>query len=182
MRLAPFMVAIAVIAIRPRPGMTARGTSVLAFAGLAFFMARTIATTASFWLYDRSYDRNLAALDHVPRGARLVSFVGDSCRNDWFMTRLDHLPGLALERRLAYANDQWSMAGAQLLTTKYRVARGFSHDPSEIVTSVQCPREFWRPISRSMALFPRGGVRLCLADRGAGVRSQVQRRAAARLA
>lgn len=155
MRLTPFMVAIAVIAIRPRPGMSTRGATTLAFAGLAFFLVRIGGTTASFWLYDRSYDKELKALDHLPVGARLVSFIGDDCRNEWFMTRLDHLPGLALERRMAYANDQWSMAGAQLLTTHYRIARGFAHDPSQIVTSTQCPREFWRPISRSLALFPR---------------------------
>jgi len=29
------------------------------------------------------------------------------------MTRLEHLPAIALERKLAYTNDQWSMAGAQ---------------------------------------------------------------------
>jgi hypothetical protein len=36
------------------------------------------------------------------------------------MTRLQHVPALALERKLAYTNDQWSMPGAQLLTVRYR--------------------------------------------------------------
>ncbi len=155
MRLAPFMIAIALVAIRPRPILSPRGAARLAMLGLAFVLVRTGGTTISYWLFDQRYDRELAALDHVPPGARLVSFVGENCRNDWLMTRLEHLPALALERRMAYTNDQWSMAGAQLLTTKYRVARGFAHDPSQIVTSVQCPREWWRPISRSLARFPR---------------------------
>ena len=47
------------------------------------------------------------------------------------------------------------MAGAQLLTVRYRPAQRFAHDPSEIVTSAQCPREWWRPISKAMARFPR---------------------------
>jgi hypothetical protein len=47
------------------------------------------------------------------------------------------------------------MAGAQLLTTRYMAARPFSHDPSQIVTDAQCPREWWRPINRSLAKFPR---------------------------
>ena len=76
---------------------------------------RTGGTTVSMWLYDRAYDRELAALDHVPHGARLVSFVGRDCVEPWAMTRLLHLPGLALVRKHAFSNDQWTMAGAQLL-------------------------------------------------------------------
>jgi hypothetical protein len=155
MRLAPYMAGIALIAIRPKPGLSIRGASLLALAGLAFFGVRIAATTVSFYLYDQSWKRELAALDHVPVGARLVSFVGESCRNVWYGPRFEHLPGLALERRLAFSNDQWSMAGAQLLTVRYRAAHGFGHDPSEIVTRSKCPREWWRPISTALATFPR---------------------------
>lgn len=155
MRLAPFMVAIALIALRPKKGLSMRGAATLAVLGLLFFGARITATTVSFWQYDRSFDRELKALDHIPVGARLISFVGETCYNEWLMSRLGHLPALALERRMAYANDQWSMAGAQLLTTQYKATRGFRHDPSQIVTDVQCPREWWRPIARSLTKFPR---------------------------
>ncbi|WP_249276407.1 hypothetical protein [Sphingomonas baiyangensis] len=155
MRLAPYMLGIALIALRPRPGLTQRGAATLALAGLAFFLVRIGGTTASFWQYDRTYDRELAALDRVPVGARLVSFVGETCYNEWMMSRLEHAPGMALTRRLAFSNDQWSMAGAQLLTVRYAAARGFNHDPSQIVTDVRCPREWWRPIAVSLATFPR---------------------------
>ena len=155
MRLAPFMVAIAVIAIRPKPSMTARHAGIIAALGLTFFTLRIGGQTISYALFARDYDRELAALDHLPVGARLVTFIGQGCNNPWAMTRLEHLPALALERRGAYANDQWSMAGAQLLTTRYVIARGFAHDPSEIVTHFRCSREWWRPINRSLLLFPR---------------------------
>ncbi|OYY64170.1 hypothetical protein [Sphingomonas sp. 28-62-11] len=155
MRLAPFMLAIALIALRPRKGLSIRGAATLAAMGMAFFSVRVAASTASFWQYDQSYDRQLKALAHIPIGAKLITFVGETCYNEWFMSRLEHVPALALERRMAYSNDQWSMAGAQLLTTRYKAARGFRHDPSQIVTHVQCPREWWRPISRSLAKFPR---------------------------
>ena len=180
MRLAPFMIAIAVIAIRPRPlpgdtrllalenpglndtqlqsivvARRRRTMTRFAVLGLAFVVARTAATTVSYVLFDHSYSRELKALEHVPVGARLISFVGQNCVADWKMTRLEHLPALALERRMAYTNDQWSMAGAQLLTTKYVPARPFAHDPSQITTLTQCPREYWRPIDRSLARFPR---------------------------
>jgi len=156
MRLAPFMIAIAIIALRPKAGLTIRHASILAAMGLAFFLVRIAGTTVSFWLYDQRYKAELAALDHVPQGARLITFVGMDCFNPWFQTRLHHLPGIALERRLAYANDQWSMEGAQLLTTRYiPQAPGFAHDPSQIVTERRCPREWWRTINMSLARFPR---------------------------
>ncbi|MEG3176645.1 hypothetical protein U1872_10425 [Sphingomonas sp. RB3P16] len=155
MRLAPFMLAIAVIAVRPKKGLSIRGSAALAAAGLAFVLIRIAAGTASFWMFAQDYDRELKALDHLPVGAKLVTFVGAQCGAPWTMTRLEHLPAIALERRAAYANDQWSMAGAQLLTVRYQRAQRFAHDPSEIVTSVQCPREWWRPINKAMARFPR---------------------------
>jgi hypothetical protein len=155
MRLVPFMIAIAVIALRPRPNLSVRGATLLAILGCAFFVVRIGAGTVSYWLFDARYDRELKALEHVPIGARLITFVGETCGNKWLMTRVEHFPALALERRLAYSNDQWSMAGAQLLTAKYLPAGRFAHDPSQIVTSIQCPREWWRPINRALARFPR---------------------------
>ena len=155
MRLAPFMIGIALIALRPRPGASATGGTLIALIGLAFFLARTTGTTISYWLYDKAYDRELAALDHLPVGARLVSFVGETCYNQWTMTRLQHIPGMAMVRRLAYTNDQWSMVGAQMLTVKYASAQRYAHDASQIVTSTQCPTEWWRPVSISLVRFPR---------------------------
>ena len=155
MRLAPFLVAVAVLAIRPKAVMSARRAGAIAAIGLAFFVARIGATTWSYALFDRNYDRELAALEHVPVGARLVTFFGQPCNNPWMMSRMEHMAALALERRAAYSNDQWSMPGAQLLTVRYRAARGFAHDPSEIVTPFQCSREWWRPINRALLTFPR---------------------------
>jgi len=155
MRLAPFMVAIALIALSPREAMPWRAQQWRALAALALFTVRMGGTAYSYYLFDRSYDRELAALDHVPVGARLVSFVGADCRNTWMLGRLDHLPGIALERRYAYANDQWSMAGAQLLTTRYANAGAYIADPSQIVTSARCPRDWSRSIDRSLAALPR---------------------------
>ena len=156
MRLVPFALAIAVIALRPRHGLSMRGAATFAACGLAFFGARLAGTTWSFLLYDRSYDRVLAALAHVPERARVVSFVGRRCRDDWAYSRLEHVPAMLLVRRMAYTNDQWSMAGAQLLTTRYREAGGFQHDPSQVVTDRQCRGEFWRPIDKALRTFPRG--------------------------
>jgi hypothetical protein len=155
MRLAPYVLAVAVIAIRFRPAHVAGAGAAIAMAGALFFAARTAATTLSFWMYDKSYDRELQALARVPRDARLLSFVGVHCKKPWTMSRLEHLPALALVRRNAFSNDQWSMSGAQLLTVRYRDGRGYAQDPSQQVLQHRCRGEGWRTIDQSLRGFPR---------------------------
>ncbi len=67
MRLAPFVLAILLIALRPKRGLSFRGAATLAALGLAFFGVRLAATTISYWQFSKEYDRTLTALDHVPR-------------------------------------------------------------------------------------------------------------------
>jgi hypothetical protein len=156
MRLAPFVLAVFVIAIRYRPAWTGRAGAIFAVLGLSFFAGRIGANTASFAMYDRAYDRELAAVAHIPRQARVVSFVGVNCRRDWGMSRLEHLPALALVRRDAFSNDQWSMSGAQLLTARYpRPNDWFSRDPSQQVLARRCRNERWLTLDESLAWFPR---------------------------
>lgn len=156
MRLAPYLFAIALVAIRFRAEAGYRFTRNVALAALAFFVVRTAGSTASMWLYDRAYDRELAALDHVPHGARLVSFSGRECVEPWAMTRLLHLPAMATVRRHAFSNDQWTMAGAQLLSVRYKPGWPFDRDASQVVTLRRCPYEVWRTIDQALATFPRG--------------------------
>ncbi len=155
MRLVPYLFAVAVIAIRFRPSASARHIQILAVLGLVFFAVRIGGNTISFWKFDRVYDRELAALDHVPRGARLVSFVGERCGKPWTMSRLPHLPGLAIVRNEAFSNDQWVMAGAQLLRVHYPGGRPFIQDPSQVVTLRRCPGEFYFTINQVLAHAPR---------------------------
>ena len=155
MRLAPYVFAIALVAIRMTPKAGPRFVQGLAVAGLAFFAVRTTASTASMAIYDRIYDRELGAIAHVPRGARMVSFVGRPCREPWAMSRLLHLPGLALARRRAFSNDQWALPGAQLLQVRYRAGWPFIRDPTQVVTYRRCRGEAWRPIHIALATFPR---------------------------
>ena len=155
MRLTPFMLAIAIIAIRPRPSASRALLAGIAMVAVAFTAARTAATTYSFAKISARYDRALGALDHLPSGARLVSFVGHTCYTRWSTNRMEHLPALALVRRHAFSNDQWEMAGAQLLHTLRSEAHPFRHDPSQIVTARHCRGEYWRSLNHSLAAFPR---------------------------
>jgi hypothetical protein len=154
MRLAPYIFAVALIGIRIREGHM-KLSRTLALAGLAFFALRTGATTVSMVRYDQSYDRELAALDHVPRGARLVSFAGRACREPWAMSRLLHLSAMGIVRNHSFSNDQWTMVGAQLLQARYPQGGWFVRDPSQIVTQYRCRGEFWLTIDQSLRHFPR---------------------------
>jgi hypothetical protein len=154
MRLAPYIFAVALIAIRVPEGHL-RFSRGLALAGLAFFAARTAGTTVSTYLYDQRFDRELAALEHVPQGARLVSFIGRDCVEPWAMSRLLHLSAIGTVRREAFANNQWTLPGAQLLSIDYPQGGRFVRDPSQIVTLRRCRGEWWLTVEQSLRYFPR---------------------------
>ena len=93
---------------------------------------------------------------HIPRGARVAGFVGATCDQPWRSLRLGHLPGMAIARRAAFANDQFDLGSTALLTVTAPGVAGFAHDPSQIVTDRPCPRtsEF-RTLAQALATFPR---------------------------
>jgi hypothetical protein len=155
MRLAPYVWAVAVLAIGLPPERAKRLGAFIALSGLLFVGVRTAATTRSLWLYDRVWDRELDALNHVPRGARLVSFAGTSCRPVWAMTRLEHLPGLAIVRREAFANDQWPIPGALLLRTEYPHGAPLT-DPSQFIPLGECGEKKWRSLDVALGSLPPG--------------------------
>jgi hypothetical protein len=155
MRLMPYLLAISIIAIALKPGTSLRFAHGVAIAALAFFLTRTISTTVSFALYSQRYDEALAALDHVPRGTRLISFVGHECGQPWLANRLEHLPALAIARREAFSNDQWAMAGAQLLSISKSDASGFVEDRSQFVSEQPCRPQILRSLNEALSEMPR---------------------------
>jgi len=157
MRLVPFMLILALLALEARPSLSARRQTVLAAIALAFLLVRTAATTASLTLYDHDWRQRLAALDHLPQGARLVSFIGERCGQLWMHQRLNHLPGLAMAERRAFSNNQWPLAGGSPLTLHAPAAMaGFDSDPSQMVLARPCSVEPGvRTLDESLAALPR---------------------------
>ena len=153
MRLTPYMLAILVIAIRPLPIASNRLRSALAVAGLVFFAARIGGNTYSFYQLSREQGAALVAVDYIPDNARVVSFVGTTCVTPWNLDRDWHLPAIATVRRHAFANDQWDMAGAQLMRPIKRDASYFRHDPSQVVIAGRC-RDKWKSLDWSLANLP----------------------------
>jgi hypothetical protein len=153
MRLTPYMLAMALIAIRP-VGLSPKAIRNLAILATAFFLVRTAATTIAFAGYWNHNARQLEALEHVAPGSRVLALTEKPCAIPWSLSRMDHLGGLAVVRRDVFTNDNWAMAGAQLLRVRYR-ADPFSEDPSQMVEAPGCRFRGRKGLDEAIASFPR---------------------------
>lgn len=155
MRLAPYVIVVAVIALAPkRPSR--RQAAAIALAAIAFFGARLAILTVDFAGKDAAYARQLQALDHVPRGSRLFVEVSLQCLGKWETTRMDHLGAMGIVRRDAFVNGQWTAAGAQLLTIRYAPAKGYAEDPTQILRPRRCRQARAKTYPDGLNALPRG--------------------------
>ncbi len=155
MRLVPFMIATALLAIRFKGSTDPLLARNLALIGLGFYGVRIAATTASLAIAANNQSARLAALDQLPVGARLVHLVSEDCATLWALPRNTHLGAMATVRRNAFSNDQWAVEGANLLSVHYVAAGRFMSDPSQIVRPPSCPNADFRPIDKALAAIPR---------------------------
>lgn len=154
MRLFPLAVATALLMIGPANRIPPRLAGAIALLALSFFLVRTAGTTVSLGISAKAHNDRLKALEHIPIGARLYSMVGKSCTPGWAKHRNDHLPSMALVRRQAFANDQWDIAGSQLIRVRLLGNSGWTSDPSQLVTATRC-RPDWRSLGEAINGFPR---------------------------
>ena len=155
MRLVPYLIATALLGIRFKGATDPRLARNLALIGLAFYVGRIAATTASLAIAANNQSARLAALDHVPRGARLVHLVSEDCASLWALPRNTHLGAMAIVRRDAFSNDQWAVEGANLLSVHYTAAGRFRADPSQIVRPAACANRDARAVGKALAEIPR---------------------------
>jgi hypothetical protein len=155
MRLIPYVLAVALLAIRFRGEMPKREATALAIAGLAFFLVRVAGNTVSLAIAANDQSAMLRALEHVQMGARVASLVGQrGCDSNWPLARNNHLGALVIVRKHGFSNDQWQVAGANLMQIHYPAARAFEADPSEMIANGCSPG--WRSLERAFAALPRG--------------------------
>ena len=155
MRIVPYLMAVAVLAIRFRDQTDRRLAAVLAAAGMALFAAHVAGTAVSLALAADDQRAKLRALMHVPMGARLVTLVGQPCERPWALPRNSHLGAMAIVRRHAFSNDQWAIEGANLLQVKFQDAGPFMADPSQLVRPAQCPTDRLLSVDQALAAIPR---------------------------
>jgi hypothetical protein len=137
MRLAPYvvMVAVAGLSLRTRSRLVAQ---LVTIAALAFIAARFTVSTNHFAEIGRLHDEQLKALDHVAPNSRLFVMVELRCLSEWDSSRMEHLGAMAIVRRNAFVNGQWTAAGAQLISIKYAAAKGYAEDPTQILRPGRC--------------------------------------------
>ena len=162
MRLIPYVILLTILAIRvrePAPEME----SAVALLGCAFIFARLAGNTASFFMADLDTREELRALDHVPRGAAVLTLASSDCTSAWELPRHWHLGALVIARKNGFSNDQWQLPGAQLLSVRYRAAGPFQDARSSLVFSSACATKLdpvrgsapVNTIERSLSKFPR---------------------------
>jgi hypothetical protein len=154
MRFAPYLFAVALLAIRPRRVTDMRTGQLLASLGLIFFAGRMAANTASLAIAASDQSAKLHAIDFLPRGARVASFYGLPGSEPWSLPRNGHLGAFVIVRREGFSNDQWLIEGAILLDLKYGGTRGFGADPSQIVRPAP-EHDRYRTIDEALAQVPR---------------------------
>ena len=166
MRLAPYVMMIALIAVTP-VAAGGRVATVLAIGGALFFGVRTAGTIWSFVEHDRAFDAQLKALDVVEPGARIMVLVNVNCVGQWRTTRMDHLGSQAIVRRDAFVNGQWVMPGAQLLSVIYKPAGRFADRSVAVAAAAIVPGAQRADLRGYGGKFSARRVRLFLADRPA---------------
>ncbi|WP_380872908.1 hypothetical protein ACFB49_38030 [Sphingomonas sp. DBB INV C78] len=155
MRLVPYALAIGIIALRPRETTGRAVAAGLAIAACLFCVVRISTTTWSFAQFSRAYDDQLTAIDHIRPGSAVMVMVSLKCQSHWMTSRMDHLGSQVIVRRDAFANGQWAMAGAQLLSVNYQAAGRFAKDPTQLLRPRNC-RGRNEPIwEDTLAHFPR---------------------------
>lgn len=137
MRIVPFALAIAVLAIRLEPPSHKLENRLLLL-GLAFLALRLAGNTVSYSIEGQDWRDKLAALDRVPDGSAVLTLAGARCETDWQLPRHWHLGALVIARKNGFSNDQWQAAGAQLLSVRYEAAAPFLDVRSTLVFSPQC--------------------------------------------
>jgi hypothetical protein len=155
MRLVPYAIAVALLAIRFREEPTPRFATALAVLGLAFLVVRIGSNTASLAIASNEQQGRLPALDHVPMGARVITLVGDPCGAFWALPRDSHLGAMVVVRKQGFSNDQWVMEGLNLLDLRYMAAGHFAADPSQRVRRNGCGVGSLWSIDQALAGVPR---------------------------
>ncbi|MFL6829760.1 MAG: hypothetical protein ACJ8D5_03955, partial [Sphingomicrobium sp.] len=156
MRLLPYVVATALLAIRFKGETYLPLARALALGGLVFWLVRLGGTTLSLAIAADDQKAELQALDHIPMGARVAWMTDEGeCGHGWALPRNSHLGAMVIVRRQGFSNDQWVMEGLNLLDLKYRQAGRFASDPSQIVRQAGCTgRGGWK-VNRALTVLPR---------------------------
>lgn len=153
MRLFPYALALLVLALDGER-LAPRAATLLAAGGILIALLRIGTVTASHALAARAQAPILAAIDRLPRGARVAALVGRACDDVWRQQREAHLGAMVTVRRDGFSNDQWPASGINPLERRYRPPNQFDSDPSMLTQSPSCVLSW--TVDGALAQLPRG--------------------------
>ena len=152
MRLLPCALALAILSLSPTT-TNHRHLTMIAIAALAFLGTRLAVQTVSWArLEDRLQDQ-LAAIDHIPRGSRVVALADLPCEAQWTSRRMDHLGMMAIVRRDAFVNGLWDIPSSQLRIHRPE-AGGFVYAGSQALFAPGCRYDEGYDLQRALATIP----------------------------
>lgn len=155
MRLAPYVVAVGMVAVTLKSQSRWQSAAVAAAATL-FYVVRIAILTVNFAQHDAANQRQLEALDHVAPYSRVFVQASLQCLSQWETTRMDHLGSMAIVRRESFMNGQWADPGAQLLEIKYVPPDDYDRDPSQILRPFRCRQGDAKTFPEAVNALPRG--------------------------
>ncbi len=136
MRLAPYAVLVALLALRDEGSLRLRRT--LMVAAFVFLGVRLALTAHVYQDRERALDRQMAAVDAIPRHARVAMLVEIPCQRDWALPWFSHLGSLALTRKPLFVNDQWANASMNPLRVHFPAARAYATDDKQLFFPEHC--------------------------------------------
>ncbi|MDB5711767.1 MAG: hypothetical protein JWL96_3837 [Sphingomonas bacterium] len=155
-RLLPATLALALLALRVAPG-EAHLAGRLAIAGLLFFVLRLATSTAALALFAQGQAAAARGADVLPAGTAVLVLVDEPAADNWNNPRLSHIAGLAIARHRVFTNEQWALAGQQILHPRHPAAAPFDRDPSQLVYPATVPGS--TDFDQALATFDRATFR-----------------------
>lgn len=139
-RLIGPLLIVALLATRPGPKLPNEALPALLIAAVCFTGSRLVYNSWSIWERGKQLDAELQVIEFLPYGAELLTLRARACdqAKDWELDWRTHLAGYALARRHAFANDQWQIPGAQLLTITNPNAGQYMAEPSPKIWTGDC--------------------------------------------
>jgi hypothetical protein len=102
----------------------------IALGGALLFLVRVGETSIGWIQRGNEIEADLAALEHVPMGARIAVLAHSSECGVWPLAGRNHAPSLAIVRRHAFVNTEWNIPGQHLMQPIYNEGQGFNDSRS----------------------------------------------------
>lgn len=114
------------IALLSVSNLTPKTGAFVALAGASLFLVRVGETTYGWQTRGTELEQDLAALNHVPMGARIAVLSHSTECGVWPLAGRNHAASLAIVRRHAFVNTEWDIPGQHLMQPIYNAVYGFN--------------------------------------------------------